>query len=37
MQNNDVKQVIAQANLAFKEHMLEKAFELYSQAVNILL
>lgn len=37
MQNTDVKQVIAQANMAFKEHMLEKAFELYSQAVNILL
>lgn len=37
MQNTDVKQVIAQANIAFKEQMLEKAFELYSQAVNILL
>ena len=35
--NQDVKNLMAQANQAIKEQQMDKAFELYSQANNLLL
>lgn len=35
--NSDVRSCLAQANQAQKENHLDRAFELYSQAINMLL
>ena len=36
-ENPDVRALLAQANLAQKENQLDRAFELWSQAINMLL
>jgi len=36
-QNSDVRSCINQANQAYKEINLDRAFEFYSQAINMLL
>ena len=36
-QNSDVRSCINQANQAYKENNLDRAFEFYSQAINMLL
>ena len=35
--SNDVRSVVVQANIAMKEQALDRAFELYSQAISVLL
>ena len=37
VQNQDTRSLLSQANQAYKEQNMEKAFELYSQAINLLL
>ena len=36
-QNLDARSLIAQANQAYRENYLDRAFDLYSQAINLLL